>query len=92
MTIDAATMLMHNSEQSRLLPLNIEISKNMTIDKARELLATQVSMGGGYNRNGAKLILAEIEKLHGQPAMDKLIVELGLEAIFGFKPGEKIFV
>ena len=64
----------------------------MTIDKARELLATQVSMGGGYNRNGAKLILAEIDKFHGQTAVDKLIVELGLEVTFGFKPGEKIFV
>ncbi len=64
----------------------------MTIDKARELLLTQVSMGGGYNRNGAKLILAEIEKCHGQDAVDKLITELSLEEKFGFKLGEKIFV
>lgn len=64
----------------------------MTIDKARELLSTQVSMGGGYNRNGAKLILAEIDKFHGQDAVDKLIIELSLQEKFGFKPGEKIFV
>jgi len=64
----------------------------MTIDKARELLITQVSMGGGYNRNGAKLILAEIDKFHGQDAVDKLITELGLEEKFGFKAGEKISV
>ena len=64
----------------------------MTIDKARELLETQVSMGGGYNRNGAKLILAEIEKFHGQPAVDQLINVLDLESKFGFKAGEKIIV
>ncbi len=64
----------------------------MTIDKARELLATQVSMGGGYNRNGAKLILAEIEKFHGQPAVDQLINDFELESKFGFKAGEKIIV
>ena len=64
----------------------------MTIDKARELLSTQASMGGGYNRNGAKLILAEIDKFHGQDAVDKLIIELDLETKFGFKVGEKIFV
>ena len=64
----------------------------MTINKARELLATQVSMGGGYNRNGAKLILAEIDKFHGQSAVDQLINELALQNKFGFKPGEKIIV
>jgi len=64
----------------------------MTINKARELLQTQVSMGGGYNRNGAKLILAEIQKDHGQAAADQLINELNLEAVFGFKAGEAIIV
>lgn len=64
----------------------------MTIDKARELLAAQVSMGGGYNRNGAKLILAEIDKFHGQDAVDKLISEFAMQEKFGFKLGEKIFV
>jgi len=64
----------------------------MTIDKARELLEVQVSMGGGYNRNGAKLILAEIDKFHGQAAVDQLINDLALESKFGFKVGEKITV
>jgi hypothetical protein len=32
----------------------------MTLDKARELLNIQISMASGYNRNSAKLILAEI--------------------------------
>ncbi len=61
----------------------------MTIDKARELLAVQANMGGGYNRNGARLILAEVQREHGQVAVDQLIRELDLEQLFGFKPGVK---
>ena len=34
----------------------------MTLDRASELLAVQINMGGGYNRNAAKLILAEVER------------------------------
>lgn len=63
----------------------------MTLDKAKELLAVQVSMGGGYNLNGAKLILLEVQKEHGQGAVDQLIRELGLEEKFGFRPGESLF-
>jgi hypothetical protein len=44
-------------------------------------------MGGGYNRNGARLILAEVQREHGQAAVDNLIRELDLETLFGFKPG-----
>jgi hypothetical protein len=58
----------------------------MTLDRARELLAVQADLGGGYNRNSAKLILAEVAREHGQAAADRLIDELGLEPIFGFKP------
>jgi len=50
----------------------------MTIEKARELLAVQANLGGGYNRNAARLILAEVAKDHGQEAGDRLIVELDL--------------
>jgi len=32
----------------------------MTLDKARELLKVQAGFGGFYNRNSAKLILAEV--------------------------------
>ena len=64
----------------------------MEISRARELLQQQVELGSGYNRNSAKLILNEIFKEHGQAAVDQLIRELGLEEVFGFKPGEKIFV
>lgn len=59
----------------------------MTLEKANELLARQALMGGGYNSNGAKLILAEVQREHGQEAVDQLISVLELERIFGFKPG-----
>jgi hypothetical protein len=59
----------------------------MTLEKARELLAVQADMGGGYNRNAAKLILAEVQREHGQAAVDAFIRELDLEQLFGFKTG-----
>ena len=58
----------------------------MTLEKARELLSVQANMGGGYNRNGARLILAEVQREHGQAAVNQLIGEFELERIFGFKP------
>ena len=66
----------------------------MTIDRARELLELQINMGSGsgYNRNSAMLILAEVQKLHGQGAVDSLIRELDLESIFAIKAGEKIVI
>ena len=59
----------------------------MTLEKARELLAVQADMGGGYNRNGARLILAEIQGDHSQTTVDALIREFDMETLFGFKPG-----
>ncbi len=59
----------------------------MTLEKARELLSVQAAMGGGYNRNGAKLILAEVQREHGQQAVDQLIAEFDLHSLFGFKSG-----
>ncbi len=59
----------------------------MTMEKARELLAVQAELGGGYNRNSARLILAEVRRVHGQQAVDGLIRAFNLEKIFGFKPG-----
>ncbi|MDH4189674.1 MAG: hypothetical protein OEW21_05675 [Betaproteobacteria bacterium] len=59
----------------------------MTLDKARSLLKTQADFGGFYNANGAKLILAEVSREHGQAAVDALIRELDLTRIFGFQPG-----
>jgi hypothetical protein len=59
----------------------------MTLEKANELLAVQALMGGGYNRNGARLIHAEVQREYGQTAVDSLIDTLELERIFDFKPG-----
>ncbi len=59
----------------------------MTLEKARELLSAQAMMGGGYNRNGARLVLAEVQREHGQTAVDRLIAEFDMETLFGFKPG-----
>lgn len=56
----------------------------MTLEKARQLLATQAGFGGGYNRHGARLILAEVEREHGSAAVVELIRELRLDAVFGF--------
>lgn len=59
----------------------------MTLDKARELLEVQADFGGFYNGNSAKLILSEVQREHGQAAVDQLIRELKLDEIFDFKPG-----
>jgi len=64
----------------------------MTLEKARELLAVQANMGGGYNRNGARLILAEVQREHGRGAVDQLIRDFDLESLFGFKPGTEFNV
>jgi len=57
----------------------------MILEKARELIAVQAHMGGGYNRNGVKLILAEVKKEHGQEAVNSLIREFNLQQIFGIR-------
>jgi hypothetical protein len=61
----------------------------MTLDKAKELLQVQAGFGGFYNANSAKLILAEVNREHGQAAVDALIRECGLDAVFGFEPGTR---
>lgn len=60
----------------------------MTLEKARQLLKVQADFGGFYNRNAARLILAEVGREHGQSAVDGLIREFNLGEIFGFRPGE----
>jgi hypothetical protein len=59
----------------------------VTIAKARQLLETQASFGGGYNRQGARLILGEVAREHGQEAADRLIREFRLDEILGIAPG-----
>ncbi|MFQ5757310.1 MAG: hypothetical protein ACE5H7_14620 [Acidiferrobacterales bacterium] len=61
----------------------------MTLDKARELLQVQAAFGGFYNADSAKLILSEVNREHGQAAVDQLIRELDVEKIFGFAPGTR---
>jgi len=59
----------------------------MTLEKAQQLLATQASFGSGYNRNAARLILAEVAKEHGQAEVDRLIRKFSLDSIFGIAAG-----
>lgn len=59
----------------------------MTLDKARELVGLQAQLGGGYNRNSVRLILGEVHRQYGQEAVDTLIREFDLAAIFGIEPG-----
>ena len=59
----------------------------MTLERARELITTQLGFGGGYNRNSVRLILAEIQREHGQPGVDQLIRDMDLENAFGLKAG-----
>ncbi len=61
----------------------------MTLERARQLLKVQADFGGFYNANSAKLILSEVYREHGQAAVDQLIRELNLDAIFGFEPGTR---
>lgn len=61
----------------------------MTLERARELLRQRAQFGGGYQRNGARLVLAEVAREHGQGAVDALIRELDLARIFGFTPGSR---
>jgi len=59
----------------------------MTLDRAREIIAQQLQFGSGYNRNAVRLLLGEVQREHGQAAVDSLIRELDLEQAFGLKPG-----
>jgi hypothetical protein len=59
----------------------------VTLARARQLLATQAGFGGGYNRNAARLILADVAREHGQQAADWLIRELHLDEVFGIAAG-----
>ena len=48
----------------------------MTLQKAYDLLQDQVDFGGFYNRNAARLILAEVQREHGCAATDKIIRDM----------------
>nr|VFJ55818.1 MAG: hypothetical protein BECKFW1821A_GA0114235_105612 [Candidatus Kentron sp. FW]VFJ68072.1 MAG: hypothetical protein BECKFW1821B_GA0114236_11394 [Candidatus Kentron sp. FW] len=59
----------------------------LSLDKIREALSMQADIGGGYNRNAAREMLAQVECGYGQQAVDDLIREFDLESTFDFKPG-----
>ncbi|HDK37719.1 MAG TPA: hypothetical protein ENG92_01720 [Thiolapillus brandeum] len=59
----------------------------MNLNRARELMQVQLQFTSGYNRNSVRMILAEVQKLHGQGAVDQLIRELDLEQRFDLRPG-----
>ena len=60
----------------------------MKIERAAELIETQLQFTSGYNRNSIRMILAEAQLIHGQAAVDRLIRDYGLEARFDLRPGE----
>ena len=62
----------------------------MTLDRARELIAIQVDMGGGYNRNSVRVLLYEVSRKHGQEGVDQLIREFSLDEKFGLQAGQAI--
>jgi hypothetical protein len=55
----------------------------MTLEKARQLLEVQAGFGGGYSRNGARLVLAEVAREHGRAAAERLVRELRLDETMG---------
>nr|WP_305792895.1 hypothetical protein [Sedimenticola hydrogenitrophicus] len=59
----------------------------MNIERARELIQVQLQFGSGYNRHAVRMILGEVQRSQGRPAVDGLIRELALEEHFGLKPG-----
>lgn len=59
----------------------------MTLEKARELIATHVMMASGYNQNATKMILGELNKDQGQVAVDQIIQEFKLDELWNFQPG-----
>jgi len=61
----------------------------MTLEKARELIAMHSSLGSGYNRNAARMVLGEVIHDQGHQVVDSLIREYELENQWGIKPGTK---
>nr|VFK27452.1 MAG: hypothetical protein BECKMB1821G_GA0114241_10288 [Candidatus Kentron sp. MB]VFK32022.1 MAG: hypothetical protein BECKMB1821I_GA0114274_10297 [Candidatus Kentron sp. MB]VFK75676.1 MAG: hypothetical protein BECKMB1821H_GA0114242_102841 [Candidatus Kentron sp. MB] len=59
----------------------------LSLEEIRASLSIQADKGGGYNRNAAWEMLAQVECGYGQQAVDELIREFDLESTFDFKPG-----
>jgi hypothetical protein len=48
----------------------------------------QVYIAQGYNRNSAKLILAEVQRENGIEATDHFIADFDMQSVFGFETGQ----
>ena len=59
----------------------------MELERAKELITEQINFGSGYNRNSVRLILGEVQREHGQHAVNMLIKALDLDRIFDLRPG-----
>lgn len=59
----------------------------MTPQRATELIQQQLQFGSGYNRNAVRLILAEVQREHGQGLVDELIRKLQLDTKFDLRVG-----
>ncbi len=59
----------------------------MTLDKAREIIADHVAIAGGYNQTATKIVLGELQNDEGQAAVDAVIREFRLDELWGFMPG-----
>jgi hypothetical protein len=59
----------------------------MAFDRAREIIAQQLQFGSGYNRNAVRLLLGEVQREHGQGAVEGLIREPSLDEAFGLRVG-----
>jgi hypothetical protein len=64
----------------------------LTLDEIRVMLSEQADRGGGYNRNAAREMLAQVECGYGQQVVDNLIREFDLESTFDFKPGKSFLL
>lgn len=59
----------------------------MTLDRTRDLLQTQIGFGGGYSRQGLRLILAEVAREYSHESVNGLIRGPELDRVFGIMPG-----
>ena len=78
---------MYNCVLKQMDSFFITWGAKVTIDKANELIAMHVQMGSFYNRNAVKMILGEVNRDHGQGAVDRLIRDHKLEELWQFKQG-----
>ena len=63
----------------------------MTFDKAKELLLEVLGKpANDHNPNAARVILSEVHRTLGQPAVNQLIRELKLDDVFDFREGQSL--